>query len=123
VTCKEGEQCKDGICFTTDGGVGGGGTTTTTGTGTGTGTTTSAGGSGQGGSGQGGSGQGGGTSTGTTGPSGSATEPKQNWGLAQGGACRCALPGERPSGRSGADALALAGLALVAAAARRRPRR
>jgi hypothetical protein len=125
VTCKEGETCKDGLCFSADGGAGGG---TPTGTGGGSTTSTSSnGGSGNGGSNAGGAGGSTGTGTDTNatggGTGGAASQPKDNWGLATGGACKCTVPGDRTGGGTERSALVLAGLALAIAGARRRGRR
>jgi hypothetical protein len=121
VTCKEGETCKDGLCFSADGGAGGGSQTTGTGGGSTTSTSSGNGGSGVGGSGSGAGGAATTTDTSATGggAGGAASQTKDVWGLATGGACKCTVPGDR--GGRGADryGLALAGLALGLAAARR----
>jgi streptogramin lyase len=119
VTCAAGEVCKDGICYATDGGAGGGVPTGTGGAagGSGGGTTTGAGGAG------------GSTATTTTGAGGAAptgaggaAQAKDVWGLATGGACKCAVPGAGGAGTERAG-LVLAGLAVALSALRRRARR
>jgi streptogramin lyase len=118
VTCKDGEVCANGICMTGDGGVGGG---VPTGTGggatTGTGSTTSSG-AGGGATTSGAGGAGGAAPT----SAGGAAQAKDVWGLATGGACKCAVPGAGGAGTERAG-LVLAGLALALSAARRRARR
>ncbi|MEI8258583.1 MAG: hypothetical protein WCJ30_23165, partial [Deltaproteobacteria bacterium] len=123
VTCKEGESCKDGLCYSSDGGAGGG---IPTGTGGASTTTTGAGGSSVGGAGGSSTGAGGSSATGT-GPSGNGVggagaDGKNVWGLATGGACRCAVPGAGGSRGAGDAGIAIAGLAIAIAGARRRGR-